>query len=136
MGLCSRTRRDVIVGIYKINTLFSDRLARDEHLNQSLLRQLIARGTKLFLNLFLSAFWTSVSSLRRKKVKLFVQWVGGVSGHCMCISDHRAFSQLRDRLYGEAYYLGRSFADAEKHILCETDIAGRNRCYNMSTLTL
>ena len=34
-------------------------------------------GKKLFLNLFFSAFWTPVSSLRRKKVKLGVQWVVG-----------------------------------------------------------
>ena len=41
---------------------------------------------------------------------------GGVIGNCVCFSDHRAFSQLRDRLCGEAYDLGSSFADAENHI--------------------
>ena len=34
------------------------------------------------------------------------------------------FCQLRDRLCGEAD-LGSSFADAEKHISFETDIAGK-----------
>ena len=68
------------------------------------------------------AFWTSVSSLMRKKVKLDVQWVGGVIG--MCFFDHHAFSQLRDKLCGEAYDLGSSFGDAE-YIFLETDVTGK-----------
>ena len=107
----------IYIYIY-IYTLFSDRLPRDEHLNQGLLRQLIAWGTTLFLNLFLSTF--RHRSLKWNKVKLGVLWVGGVIGNCICFPDHRASRQLRNRLCGEACDLGSSFADAEKHILFET----------------
>ena len=55
----------------------------------------------------------------------------------MCFSDHRAFSQLRDRLCGEAYDLGSRFADAEKHVFVrDKHSREKNRYYNMSTLTL
>ena len=92
--------------------LSSDRLASGEHINKSLLRQLIAWGNETVLNMFFSAFWTPVSSLRLKKGQTRCS-VGG-QGHynCMYFLSSRVQS-AGDKLCGETYDLASSFADEE-----------------------
>ena len=99
-----------------IYTLFNDRLAHDEHLYQSLLRRLIASGTKLFFNLFfICILETSIVS------KTEEGQTQRVIGNCMCFSDHRAFNQLRDRLCGRPMILDAVLQMWRSIFLFETD---------------